>query len=130
MSVVDTMLGMKTIAVVGLSPKPERASNDVSRYLMAQGYTIIPVNPGHEEILGLKCYPSLKDIPAPVDIVQVFRKAELTPPIAREAVEIGAKGLWLQLGISNKEAAEIAKAGSLHVVMDKCMKIEHGRSGI
>lgn len=130
MSVVDTMLGMKTIAVVGLSPKPERASNNVSRYLMARGYTIIPVNPGHEKILGLKCYPLLKDIPAPVDIVQVFRKAELTPPIAREAVEIGAKGLWLQLGISNKEAAEIAIAGGLHVVMDKCMKIEHGRSGI
>ena len=127
MTVMDTMLGMKTIAVVGISPKPERASNDVSRYLMANGYTIIPVNPGHEEILGQKCYPTLRDIPVPVDLVNVFRKPELTPPIAKEAVAIGAKGLWLQLGIANNEAAEIASAGGLHVVMDKCLKIEHRR---
>ncbi len=130
MSVVNKMLGMKTIAVVGISPKPERPSNEVARYMLAHGYTIIPVNPGHEEILGLKCYPSLKDIPVPVDIVNVFRKAELTPPIARAAVEIGARGLWLQLGISNEESADIAKAGNLEVVMNKCIKIEHRRSGI
>ncbi|MCH7851153.1 MAG: CoA-binding protein [Candidatus Marinimicrobia bacterium] len=118
---------MHTIAVVGLSPKPERASHDVARYLLDQGYKIIPVNPVQEQILGLKCYPDLSAIPEPVDLVNVFRRPEHCPPIAEEAVAIGAKALWLQLGIANDEAARLASDGGLLVVMDHCIKIEHAR---
>ena len=124
---INRILKMRTIAVVGLSPKPERASHDVARYLLSQGYKIIPVNPVQEEILGLKCYPNLSAIPEPVDLVDVFRRPEHCPPIAKEAVAIGAKALWLQLGIANDEAARIASDGGLLVVMDRCIKIEHGR---
>ena len=124
---INRILKMRTIAVVGLSPKPERASHDVARYLLAQGYKIIPVNPVQEEILGLKCYPNLSAIPEPVDLVDVFRRPEHCPPIAKEAVAIGAKALWLQLGIANDEAASIASDGGLLVVMDRCIKIEHAQ---
>ena len=123
------ILGMQTIAVVGLSPNPGRPSNDVARYLLGHGYQIIPVNPGHEELLGQRSSPSLAAIPHKVDIVDVFRRPEHTPPIAREAVVIGAQALWLQLGVTNDEAASIAEAGGLLVVMDRCMKIEHARLG-
>ncbi len=121
------ILKMHTIAVVGLSPKPERASYDVTRYLLDQGYKIIPVNPGQDEILGLKCYPNLSAIPEPVDLVDVFRRPEHCPPIAKEAVAIGAKALWLQLGIVNDDAARIASDAGLLVVMDRCINIEHAR---
>lgn len=114
----------KLIAMVGISPKEDRPSNRVARFLMARGYTVIPVNPGQVEILGQRCYPSLKDIPLKVDMVDVFRKAEDVPPIAEEAIAIGAKSLWLQLGIVNQEAAEKAAAAGLDVVMDRCPKIE------
>jgi predicted CoA-binding protein len=124
-STLDEILRLKTIAVVGMSPKPERASNDVARYMQRQGYTIIPVNPGHDEILGLKCYPDLKSIPHQVDIVDVFRRAELTPEITNAAVEIGAQAVWLQLGIANDEARLIAEAAGLKFVMDRCIKVEH-----
>lgn len=113
------------IAVVGLSDKPERTSHMVSAAMQQRGYRIIPVNPTVEgDILGEKCYPSLKDVPEPVDIVNVFRRSELTPPIAREAVEIGAKVLWLQQGIVSEEAARIASEGGLEVIMDRCIKVE------
>ena len=124
---INRILKMRTIAVVGLSPKPERASHDVARYLLSQGYKIIPVNPVQEEILGLKCYPNLSAIPEPVDLVDVFRRPEHCPPIAEEVVTIGAKALWLQLGIANDEAARIASDGGLLVVMDRCIKIEHAQ---
>ena len=124
---INRILKMHTIAVVGLSPKPERASHDVARYLLDQGYKIIPVNPVQEQILGLKCYPDLSAIPEPVDLVNVFRRPEHCPPIAEEAVAIGAKALWLQLGIANDEAARLASDGGLLVVMDRCIKIEHAQ---
>ena len=115
----------KVIAVVGLSDKPSRPSYDVSRYMQAHGYKIIPVNPSCTEILGEKCYPDLKSIPVPVDMVNVFRKSEDCLPVAKEAVAIGAKSLWLQLGVINDEAHDFAQAHGLRVVMDKCLKIEH-----
>ena len=115
----------KVIAVVGLSDKPSRPSYDVSRYMQAHGYKIIPVNPSCTEILGEKCYPDLKSIPVPVDMVNVFRKSEDCLPVAKDAVAIGAKSLWLQLGVINDEAHDFAQEHGLEVVMDKCLKIEH-----
>lgn len=117
----------RVIAMVGLSPKEDRPSNVVARYLMALGYTVIPVNPGQREILGQPCYPSLKDIPGKVDMVDVFRNSADVPPIAAAAIAIGAKTLWLQLGVINQDAAEAAAAAGLDVVMDRCPKIEHAR---
>lgn len=115
----------KTIAVVGLSPKDARPSNDVARYLLAAGYTIIPVNPGHDEILGLKCYPSLLDIPVKVDIVDIFRNSADVGPIVKDAIQIGTKAVWMQIGVINESAAAEARKHGIQVVMDKCIKIEH-----
>lgn len=113
------------IAVVGLSDKPDRTSHMVAAAMQARGYRIIPVNPNVSgTILGETCYPSLKAIPEPVDIVNVFRRSEDTPPVAREAVEIGANVLWLQQGIISEEAAAIAAEGGLTVIMDRCIKVE------
>lgn len=117
----------KVIAVVGLSDDPTRESHDVAAYLQKQGYRIIPVNPNANEILGEKSYRSLKDIPVPVDVVDVFRRSEHVVPIAEDAVAIRAKVLWLQLGVVNEEAAAIARAEGLDVVMDDCTKREHTR---
>lgn len=114
----------KTIAVVGLSDKPDRTSHMVSAAMQGKGYRIIPVNPNAEQILGETCYASLTDIPESVDIVNVFRRSEHTPPVAEEAVKIKAKVLWLQLGVYNEEAAKIATDGGLHVIMDRCIKVE------
>ena len=119
----------KVIAVVGLSDRPSRPSYDVSRYMQAHGYKIIPVNPSCTEILGEKCYPDLKSIPVPVDMVNVFRKSEDCLPVAKDAVAIGAKSLWLQLGVINDEAHDHAQVHGLQVVMDKCLKIEHMING-
>ncbi|MUT66771.1 CoA-binding protein [Paenibacillus sp. NEAU-GSW1] len=116
--------GSETIAVVGLSEKPDRVSYMVSEAMQAKGYRIIPVNPNAETILGEKSYSSLADIPEKVDIVNVFRRPEHTPPVAVEAVAIGAKTLWLQLGIANDETARIASEGGLNVIMDRCIKVE------
>ncbi|GAB4362008.1 MAG: CoA-binding protein [Bryobacter sp.] len=113
----------KTIAVVGLSSKPDRSSYGVSEYLQQQGYRIIPVNPNETEVLGERAYATLEEIPEPVDMVNVFRRAEETPAIAAAAVAIGAKTLWLQQGIVNEEAAEIARAAGLSVVMDACLAV-------
>ena len=124
---IDKILTLHTIAVVGLSPKAERPSHGVARYLLAQGYRIIPVNPAHEEILGLKCYPSLKEVLEPVEVVDVFRRTEYAVPLAEEAVAIGAKAFWLQLGIVNDEALQLVEAAGLLVVQNRCIKIEHER---
>ncbi len=118
-------LRMKNIAVVGLSPKENRPSYDVAKYLMENGYNIIPVRPATKEILGKRCYRSLKEIDEPVDIVDVFRRSEYCPEIAKEAVEIGAKVLWLQEGIYSEEAKRIAESNGLIVVMDRCIKKAH-----
>ncbi|MDU0329017.1 CoA-binding protein [Paenibacillus sp. 3LSP] len=121
----EILLNAGNIAVVGLSDKPDRTSYMVAQALQQNGYRIIPVNPMVSgEILGEKVYPSLSDIPEPVDIVNVFRRSEQTPPVAEEAVKIGARVLWLQLGIFSEEAYEIASKGGLTVIMDRCIKVE------
>ena len=122
---IKEIFSMQTIAVVGMSPKPERPSHYVSMYMKEQGYKIIPVNPGHNEIAGIKCYPSLQDIEEPVDVVDVFRRSEYVVPIAKSAISIKAKALWLQDGVINNEAAELANNSGLIVVMDDCMLRRH-----
>ena len=117
----------KVIAVVGLSADWFRPSFFAAKYMQEHGYRVIPVNPKYAEILGEKCYPSLPDIPQPVDIVDVFRKTADVMPIAEDAIKIGAKVLWQQLGVRNEEAAAKARAAGLQTVMDRCVKIEHGR---
>lgn len=117
----------RTIAMVGLSPNRLRPSFFVGQYLQYRGYRVVPVNPTATQILGETSYPSLAAIPFPVDVVDVFRAPSAAPGIAEEAVKIGAKALWMQFGVVSPEAAEIAEAGGLDVVMDRCMKIEHGR---
>jgi uncharacterized protein len=117
----------RVIAVVGLSADWFRPSYFAAKYLQEHGYRIIPVNPKYESILGEKCYKSLRDIPVPVDMVDVFRKTQDVPPIADEAIAIGAKVLWQQLGVRNEAAAEKARAAGLEAVLDRCVKIEHGR---
>ena len=117
----------KTIAVVGLSANWYRPSYFAAKYMQEHGYRIIPVNPGYPEILGEKCYASLRDIPEKVDIVDCFRKSQDIEPIADEAVAIGAKVLWMQIGVMNDKAAEKARKAGLEVVQDRCVKIEHGR---
>jgi predicted CoA-binding protein len=115
----------KTIAVVGLSPKPDRPSHGVSAYMQAQGYKIIPVNPSHAEILGEKAYKSLLDIPEPIDIVDIFRDPSAVPEIVDQAIQKKAKAIWMQEGIVHNAAAEKARAAGLKVVMNKCIYKEH-----
>ena len=117
----------KVIAVVGLSANPERPSHRVASYLKANGYTIIPVNPSIELCLDEKCYPDLSSIPFAVDVVDIFRKPEDVLPIVEDAVNIGAKTVWMQEGVINEEAAEYARKAGLHVVMNRCMLKEHQR---
>ncbi|MBX9849416.1 MAG: CoA-binding protein [Rhodocyclaceae bacterium] len=118
---------VRTIAVVGCSPKPERPGHYVAKYLQDLGFRVIPVNPGQTEILGEKCYASLRDIPEPVDMVDCFRRAEDIPPIVEDAIAIGAKFIWMQLGIVNEEAAQRALDAGIEVVMDRCPKIDYPR---
>jgi uncharacterized protein len=115
----------QTIAVVGLSPKENRPSNMVARYLIAAGFHVFPVNPGHTAILGRHCYASLLEIPDNIDIVDIFRNSADVLPIVEDAVRIGAKTIWMQQGIVNEEAAELARCQGLAVVIDRCIKIEH-----
>jgi len=117
----------KVIAVVGLSADWFRPSYFAAKYMIEHGYTVIPVNPKYDTILGQKCYKSLREIPIKVDIVDCFRKTEDIMPIAEDAIAIGAKVLWQQLGVKNIEAAKKAEAAGLEAVMDRCVKIEHGR---
>ena len=117
----------RTIAVVGLSADWYRPSYFAAKYMQEHGYRIVPVNPKYPEILGERCYASLLDIPETVDMVDVFRRTEDVPPIARQAIEIGAKTLWQQLGVVNLEADRLAREAGLDSVMDRCVKIEHAR---
>lgn len=116
-----------SVAIVGLSANWWRPSFFVAKYLQEHGYRIFPVNPAYAEVLGEKCYPRLADVPEPVDMVDCFRKVEEMPALADEAIAIGAKCLWMQLGVANPEAATRAQAAGMDVVMDRCVKIEHGR---
>ena len=117
----------KVIAVVGLSSKPHRPSYGVARYMQSAGYRIIPVNPNEQEVLGEKCYARLEDIPIKVDIVDVFRRSEFVPPVVDSAIGIGARGVWLQEGVIDEEAAARAREAGLVVVMDRCILKEHAR---
>jgi predicted CoA-binding protein len=121
------LLRYKTIAVVGLSAQWHRPSYFAAKYMQEHGYRVIPVNPGQAEILGEKCYKSLRDIPEKVDIVDCFRKSAEIPAIADDAIAIGAKVLWMQLGVENGDARRKAEAAGLEVVENRCVKIEHGR---
>ena len=120
----------KTIAVVGLSSKPERPSYGVANYLMAQGFDVIPVNPMEKEILGKKSYPDLASIDRKVDIVDIFRKGEATPPIVEEALEIGAACVWLQEGVISEDSYRLATNAGIPIVMNKCILKEHQRLGV
>ncbi len=134
MAIVDDIAGLRrilvqsrTIAVVGLSANWYRPSYFAAKYMQDHGYQVMPVNPNYTEVLGERCYASVTQIPHPVDIVDCFRRADEMPALAREAVAAGAKVLWMQLGIHNDEAADIANAGGLDVVVNRCVKIEHAR---
>lgn len=117
----------RVVAVVGLSDDPQRPSHGVAKYLQAQGWRIVPVNPRASLILGEPCFAALEDIPFPVDLVNVFRRTEDVLPIARSAVAIGARGFWQQIGVVNAEADAVARAAGLWSVMDLCIKVEHRR---
>lgn len=117
----------RNIAVVGLSAQPHRPSHEVALYMRSQGYRIIPVNPAYTEVLGERCYASLEQVPEPVDIVDVFRRTEEVLPVARQAIAIGARCFWQQLGVLNEAADQLVREAGLEAVMDLCIKIEHAR---
>ena len=126
-AIFGILTSAKTIAIVGLSPNELRASHFVGFYLRRHGYRIVPVNPKEKTILGETSYPSISQIPFPVDVVDVFRAPDAVPEIAREAVRAGAKALWCQYNVISPEGGAIAEQGGLRVVMDRCMKVEHAR---
>ncbi|MCL4370136.1 MAG: CoA-binding protein [Chloroflexi bacterium] len=117
----------RTIAVVGLSPKPDRPSFGVAEYLQQRGYRIIPVNPTVDQVLGEKSYPDLKSVPEKIDVVDIFRRPEDVPPVVEEAIQVGARAIWMQEGIINEAAAARARQAGRDRVMDRCMLKEHQR---
>jgi uncharacterized protein len=121
---VRRMLAGKRIAVVGLSDDPSRASYDVASYLRSAGKEILPVNPNHKTVMGLTCYPSLSAVPGEIDVVDVFRRPEFCADVVREAVDVGAKGVWLQSGIKSDEAREIARKAGIDFVQNRCLKVD------
>lgn len=128
---IGAILGAyRIVAVVGLSADPSRPSYQVAQYLQAHGYRIVPVNPACREILGEKCYPGLRDIPFPVEVVDIFRKVDAIPAIVDDAIAVGAKVVWMQQGLREPQAAAKARQAGLGVVMDRCMKIEHDQRQI
>ena len=127
LTIQQVLLRAKTIAIVGLSNNPLRASYFVGFYLQRHGYRVIPVNPRESQILGERSFASLREVPLPVDVVNVFRAPDALPAIAADAVAIKAKCLWCQFGVINEEGARIAERGGLTVVMDRCIKVEHAR---
>src|SRR5213596_539943 len=126
-TILELLKKYKTIAVVGLSSNPMRPSHGVTEYMQGAGYRIIPVNPNETEVLGEKSYARLEDVPEDVDVVNVFRRAEEVPPVVESAIRVGAKVVWMQLGIENEEAAEKARAAGLVVIEDACILVEHRR---
>lgn len=123
--IITKILKMKTIAVVGFSPKKERPSHYVSMYMKDNGYDVIPVNPGHKEIAGMTCYPNLESIPEQVDVVDIFRRSEFVLPIVDSAISMGAKAIWMQDHVFHEDAAQKAKDAGLLVIMDNCMLRQH-----
>ncbi len=126
-TVVKVLGYARRIAVVGLSNRPARASYGVAAALQARGYEIVPVNPYHDQILGVTCYPALAEVPGDIDLVNVFRRREHLPGVAREAVQVGARGLWFQLGLRSPEGRALAEAAGLDVVEDRCLAVETAR---
>ena len=124
-SAVDRMLRAKRVAVVGMSDDPSRPSHGIGGYLASHGYEVIPVNPNHAQILGKKCYARLADIPGGVDLVNVFRRPQFCADVTCEAIEAGAKGVWLQAGIRNEEARRLAEEANIDFVQDRCIMVEH-----
>jgi uncharacterized protein len=125
--ILEILKKYKTIAVVGLSSNPSRPSFGVTEYMQSAGYRIIPVNPNETEVLGEKSYARLEDVPEKIEIVDVFRRSENVPPVVESAIRVGAKVVWMQLGVQNAEAAERARAAGLVVVEDACILVEHKR---
>jgi predicted CoA-binding protein len=126
--IIEIVKDAKTIAVVGCSPKPYRDSNSVARYLMQQGYVVVPINPSQDEILGVKAYPDLltaREGEGPIDIVDIFRASELVMEHVDDAIQIGTRLIWMQLGVINEEAAGRAREAGIAVVMDECLKVKH-----
>ena len=119
------LFSAKTIAVVGASPKPWRDSGSIAMFLIEKGYIVYPVNPNYLEVYGVKCYPNIKSIPGKIDIVDIFRKSEEVEPIVDEAITVGAKCVWMQLGVVNERAATKADTAGVKVIMDRCIAIEH-----
>jgi len=126
---MERMLNAKRVAVVGLSDDPSRPSFGVASYLLSVGKEVIPVNPNHERVLGLKCYPSLSSAPGPIELVDVFRRAEFCADVVREAIAVGAKGVWLQSGIVSDEARELAGRAKLDYVENRCLMVDLMRRG-
>jgi len=124
-NIAEILENYKKIAVVGLSDKPERDSYSVANFMLKNVYQVFPVNPNCQKILGIPCYPDLKHIPEPVELVDIFRKSEFVEPIVDQAIQIGAKAIWMQLGVINEKAAEKALKAGMKVVMDRCWKIEY-----
>ena len=124
-SIEEVLRECKTVAVVGLSPRPNRPSHSVAAYLQAQGYRIVPVNPMIDEVLGERSYPDLEAVPFPVELIDVFRRSEEVPAVVEQAIRVGAQSVWLQLGVIHHEAAAKAAEHGLDVVMDRCTAIEH-----
>jgi predicted CoA-binding protein len=123
--IIRRMLKGKRIAVVGMSHDPSRASHFVAQYLKSAGYEIIPVNPAYEDVSGMRCYPNLREVPGKIDIVDVFRRPEFCAAVAKNAVEIGARGIWLQSGITSAEARQIAAEAGVDYIENRCLKVEH-----
>jgi uncharacterized protein len=128
--ITEILGAYRVVAVVGLSDNPSRPSYRVAQYLQEHGFRIVPVNPGCREILGERCYPGLRDIPFPVEIVDIFRKVEAIPEIVAEAIAVGARVVWMQQGLEEHDAARQAKEAGLRVVMNRCLKIEHSQRHI
>jgi predicted CoA-binding protein len=125
--ITEILHNYRVVAVVGLSNNPDRPSYRVAQYLQEHGFRIVPVRPGCREILGERCYAGLKDIPFPVEIVDIFRQVDAIPIIVDDAIAVGAKVVWMQLGLEEPHSARQAKQAGLQVVMDRCLKIEHGQ---
>ena len=125
--ITEILRSYRVVAVVGLSSNPHRPSYQVAQYLQEHGFRIVPVNPGCQEVLGEKCYAGLREIPFPVEIVDIFRNVEAIPGIVDDAIALGAKVVWMQLGLEEPQAARRARQAGLRVVMDRCLKIEHSQ---
>jgi predicted CoA-binding protein len=122
---IERMLGAGRIAIVGLSDDPSRPSYQIAAYLKGEGYEVVPVNPTHESVMGMTSYASLRDVPGEIDVVNVFRRSEFCADVTREAIAVGAKGVWLQTGVRNEEARKLAQSAGIDFVQDRCIMVEH-----